>query len=53
MESTWFSHTGALKWLVSEGGDVTVQSLKGKTALDLAKCNGMADIITYLKTIGE
>ena len=45
--------TGTLKWLVTKGGDVKVQSSKGKTALDMARSRGMADVIAYLKTCGK
>ena len=47
------SHTGTLKWLVAKGGDVKVQSNKGKTALDMARSRGMADVIAYMKTCGK
>ncbi len=30
-----------------------VQSRKGKTALDMARSRGMADVIAFLKTCGK
>ena len=45
--------TDTLKWLVNNGGDVKVQSSKGRTALDMAKDRGLYDIIRFLKESGE
>ncbi len=47
-----FVLSDTLKWLVVNGADVKVKSVKGRTALDMAKSIGMSEIITYLKTCG-